>query len=200
MENMEKELRVALKNPVEFEGEAHTEINLNGLYSLTVADAAEVQKRLGNRGDRTALLTPEVSQSYLNELAARAAGLPVEFFENLPIGECRKVRLAVQTFLNQHTEAEGHVLMLAEPYIVDGAEYTSIDLSGVMELTGRDVCAAEREVANAGISASEPSTNIMYCCCIAAKAAGKTTGFFTGMPLREALYIRAAVNDADFFE
>ena len=49
------------------------------------------------------------------------------------------------------------------------------------------------------IRAAEKTLNYYYCCLIASMATGKDVAFFLGLPLAEAVQLRAGVNHTDFF-
>lgn len=49
------------------------------------------------------------------------------------------------------------------------------------------------------IRAAEKTLNYYYCCLIASMATGKDVAFFLGLPLAEAVQLRAGVNHKDFF-
>lgn len=93
----ENKLIVEFKKPFVFEGETYTELNLEGLEELTGADLAKIDRavRKKNADD----LVPEMSLDYALALAARATGLPIEFFKALPLKDCRNVRNKVRSFL-----------------------------------------------------------------------------------------------------
>ena len=50
------------------------------------------------------------------------------------------------------------------------------------------------------IRAIERTSNYYYCCLMASMATGKDVKFFLGLPLCEAMPLKNAVNDKDFFE
>ena len=70
---------IELKKPYVFEDEEYTSIDLSGLDGLTMQDAIDAQKEvIGNGEDQVILYAPEASQAFLDEVAARASGKPVE--------------------------------------------------------------------------------------------------------------------------
>jgi hypothetical protein len=88
MENM-----IELKKPYVFDDEEYKSIDLSGLENLTMQDAIDAQKEVvGNGEDQVILYAPEASQAFLDEVAARASGKPMEFFTGLPLHEAVKVR------------------------------------------------------------------------------------------------------------
>ena len=142
----------------------------------------------------------EISQAFIDAVAARASGKPVEFFNGMPIALCAKVRTMVQTAFVADDEAKGGVVTLDKPYSYGGETVSKIDLSGVEELTSIDISKAENEVLKTGIYSVDMKNFFAYSCARAARATGKPMNFFTGLPLHEAVKVRSAVNAASFFE
>ena len=87
---------VKLAKPYKFDDEEYSEINLSGLDKLTIEDAVLTVKKLTGDGELAAMVMPETSTAYTDELAAKATDLPIEFFKLLPIGASKKVRQMVQ--------------------------------------------------------------------------------------------------------
>lgn len=190
---------IKLAKPYVFEGTEYGEIDLNGLDKLTVQDAIDAQLAL--TGQPGAVILPERSTAYIARLCAKAAGLPIEFFELLPVGAARKVRGAFTEFMTSDADEDtGMVLKLKAPYTYKGKTYKEVDMSGAAELTALDMAHAENELAAAGHVAAEPALDYLYCCLMAARASGMDKEFFTGMPLAEATHIKNAMNSNRFFE
>lgn len=193
---------IELKRPYQFEGVEYTTIDLTGLQKLTMADVIEAQKQLTATGELAATYVLETSTAFAEELAAKAAGQPIEFFELLPIGAGRKVAKAVLEAITHKIEddkSDTHVLSFAAPYVYKGMTYTEVDLARVSELTTMDAKTAENKMAEQGIVAMENTSNYYYMCLIASMATGKDTAFFTGLPLCEAIPLKNMINGG-FFE
>ena len=196
---------VELARPYKFDDTEYTEIDLSGLDKLTIKDAVLIIKKLYNEGEMAAMITPETATAYTDALAAAATKLPVEFFELLPIGASKKVRQTVQASLRNATadddnkDKHSHVMKFGKPYTYKGETYTEIDLSGVTNMTGMNVRQAENRMEEEDIRAAEKTLNYYYCCLIASMATGKDVAFFLGLPLSEAVQLRAEVNHKDFF-
>lgn len=196
---------IELKKPYVFEDEEYASIDLSGLDGLTMQDAIDAQKEvIGSGEDQVILYAPEASQAFLDEVAARASGKPVEFFNAMPIALCSKVRTAVQEAFSVKEQAKDGVVVLDKPYSFKSKAMSEtvseIDLSGVEELTSIDVSKAENEVLKTGIYSVNMKNFFAYSCALAARATGKPMEFFTGLPLHEAVKVRGAVNAASFFE
>lgn len=87
---------IILKKPFDYEGTLYTEIKLD-LDSLTGKDMISAEAEARVMGDRTVML--EASKTYHMIVAAKAAKLPVDFFEQLPAKEFTRVTAHVQNFL-----------------------------------------------------------------------------------------------------
>lgn len=96
-ENDEDTLILKLKKEVTFEGKTYSEINLEGLESLTGADLAKIQRRIKKQYSDD--LFVEMSMEYAFAIAARATSLPAEFFLALPAKDARAVQTKVRSFL-----------------------------------------------------------------------------------------------------
>ncbi|MCM1189801.1 MAG: phage tail assembly protein [bacterium] len=94
----EESLIIMLKKPYPFEGKEYTEIDLSGLEDMTAADMIAVEKQY-DRSYPGVNVMPEVKVGYAMMMAARAAKLPVEFFDGLPQREAMKVKNRVMGFL-----------------------------------------------------------------------------------------------------
>lgn len=192
---------IELKKPYVFDDEELNSIDLTGLENLTMQDAIEAQKAVIGAGeDKIILYAPEASQAFIDEVAARATGRPVEFFNGMPIGLSSRVRSAVQTAFAAKEAARNGLVILDSEYTYDGKTVKEIDLSGVEELTSVDISKAENEVLKTGVYSADMKNFFAYSCALAARATGKPVEFFTKLPLCEGVKIRAAVSAASFFE
>lgn len=112
---------VKLAKPYKFDDEEYSEINLSGLDKLTIEDAVLTVKKLTGDGELAAMVMPETSTAYTDELAAKATDLPIEFFKLLPIGASKKVRQMVQGAITvpaqkDESDTRPHILHLHKPY------------------------------------------------------------------------------------
>lgn len=89
-------MTVIFKKPYTFEKKVYPSIELRGMDDLTAEDLFEASAYNRRRGGDTA--QPEFSAPYLLYLAAKAAGLPVEFMEGLPLREATQVKYAAMGF------------------------------------------------------------------------------------------------------
>lgn len=195
-----REYVVTLKTPYKFEGREYAEIDLTGLERLTVMDAVNAQKALFSAREVATAMVTENTTAFAREMAQKATSLPIEFFRMMPRGADKKIARIIRGFLNEGETTEGHVMKLEKPYFFRGQEYREIDLSNVGNMTSMHESTAENKMAEMGFIPTENSWNYYYACCIASMATGEPEEFFTGLPLKELLKLKNAVNDADFFE
>lgn len=191
---------VSLGKPYVFEGKEYESLDLSGLDKLTVQDAIDAQRRLFDEREMATALMCETTTAFARALAAKATGLPIEFFKLLPRGASRRVMAAVRAHLNVDNTVENHVMTLAKPYQFKGKTYTSVDLNGIADLNSMNESEAENRLARSGIMITDTSVNYLYPCVLASMATGLEEEFFTGLPLCETLKLKNAVNDAGFFE
>lgn len=186
--------------PCTFEGKEYSEIDLTNLDKLTVQDAIDTQRQLFGEQEVAASVLCETTTAFARNIAAKASGLPIEFFKLLPRGAMKRVVVAVRNYLNADGETKNHVMPLELPYHYKGKEYKDIDLNGVADLNSLHESEAENRIARAGFVVTENSTNYLYSCTIASMATGLPEEFFTGLPLYELIKLKNSVNDAGFFE
>ena len=91
-------------------------------------------------------------------------------------------------------------MRLEKPCFFKGKEYREIDLSGIADMNSMQESEAENRMAREGFVVTETSFNYLYACVIASMATGLPEEFFTGLPVCEAVKLKNAVNDGDFFE
>jgi hypothetical protein len=87
---------IKLSKPVKFEDieRSELELDLDGLTGEDLANA-ETQMQLGG----AVAVLADTSKHYLMHVAAKAAGVPVEFIKKLKAADATKVTMAVQLFL-----------------------------------------------------------------------------------------------------
>lgn len=86
------------------------------------------------------------------------------------------------------------IVKLSKPYCFDETTYTEIDLSGLENLTGADLCAAQRNLSSAGSSSVVPETDYIYTLFLAARAAGLPIEFFQGLSAPDAVFVKNMVS------
>ena len=184
----ENQYLLKLNRPYVFEGKEYAEIDL------------AAQRQLFNEREPAAMLLCETTTAFVRILAAKATGLPIEFFKLAPRGVSRRIYGMVMGYMNVDSNTENHIMRLEKPYYFEGKQYTEIDLNGVADLNSLNESAAENRLTRAGFMVTDTSYNYLYACILAGMATGLPEEFFTGLPLYEVLKIKNAVNDAGFFE
>ncbi len=97
MEDKKNLYVIELKTPVTYEGKQYKEIDLSGLENIRAVDMIEVNRKLAREGNVDFL--QENSMEYAFNIANRASGIPIEFFEQLRPGAAMQVKRCVVSFL-----------------------------------------------------------------------------------------------------
>lgn len=92
----DEDLVIRFDAPYRFEGKTYTGIDLSGLRELRAKDIWKLNRAYRSSGNIP--LLQEMDNEYTARVAARAAGLPIEFFEGMPLPEAIKVRTMVSGF------------------------------------------------------------------------------------------------------
>lgn len=197
----EREDVITLATPYLFEGKEYTEIDMGKLRELTIQDAVDAQRELFNEQEVAASVLCETTTAFARKLAARATGLPIEFFKLAPRRVSKRVTASAQAILRvDDSMTANHVMRLNRPYHFKGQVYTEVDLNGVADLNSLHESEAENRIVRAGFMVTETTFNYLFACVLASMATGLPEEFFTGLPLDEVLKVKNAVNDAGFFE
>ena len=175
---------IELSNSYVFEGKEYKEVDLRGLEELTVKDAVDAQTQLFNEREVAASVLTETTTAFARLIAAKATGLPVEFFKLAPRRISKRVTGTVQAYLNAENKSMNHIMVFEKPYAFNGAEYTEIDLNGLADMTSMNESEAENRLVRAGIMVTETSYNYLFACILAGMATGQPEAFFTGLPLK----------------
>lgn len=90
-------------------------------------------------------------------------------------------------------EENKYLIKFKKPYVFEGVEHNEVDLSGLEDLTARDLSSAEKVIAAEGqmVAMSEMTTS--YACVICATAAQKPVEFFKNLPAKEAIKVKNLV-------
>ena len=123
----ENQYLLKLNRPYVFEGKEYAEIDLAGLDKLTVQDAINAQRQLFNEREPAAMLLCETTTAFVRILAAKATGLPIEFFKLAPRSVSRRIYGMVMGYMNVDSNTENHIMRLEKPYYFEGKQYTEIE-------------------------------------------------------------------------
>lgn len=94
----EESLVIRFGKPYLFEGKEYTELDLTCLEDMTAADMIAVENQYERKHPGINVM-PEIRVGYTMMMAARAAKLPLEFFDRLPQKEAVKVKNRIMGFL-----------------------------------------------------------------------------------------------------
>ena len=88
-------------------------------------------------------------------------------------------------------------LELYDPFLYDGVEIREIDLVGIFDLVGLDMCELDRQMVVLGYTGSRPELTRQYAMLVAAKVNHKPQDFCNRMKSRDTVRLREMV--AAFF-
>ena len=90
------DLYVKFNKPFKFEEENYEGVDLSGLENLTAKDLTEIEKKYFRMGVTS--FSPENTSTYARMVAQKTSGLPIEFFEQLPVKDTIKIKNVVTGF------------------------------------------------------------------------------------------------------
>ena len=97
----------------------------------------------------------------------------------------------------EDTELEDLVLRFGKPYKFGGQEYTEVDLSGLEDVTAGVLENVGKIAAkkNPGMNPALQEMSLTFCTCLAQRVAKLPLEFFTGLPAKEAIKLKALVTN-----
>lgn len=97
----------------------------------------------------------------------------------------------------EDTELEDLVLRFGKPYKFGGQEYTEVDLSGLEDVTAGMLENVGKIAAkkNPGMNPALQEMSLTFCTCLAQRVAKLPLEFFTGLPAKEAIKLKALVTN-----
>ena len=95
------------------------------------------------------------------------------------------------------TEPEDLALRFAKPYKFGGMEYTEVDLSGLEDVTAGVLENVGKIVAkkNPGMNPALQEMSLTFCTYLAQRVAKLPLEFFTGLPAKEAIKLKALITN-----
>lgn len=95
------------------------------------------------------------------------------------------------------TEPEDLILRFAKPYKFGGMEYTEVDLSGLEDVTAGVLESVGKIVAkkNPGMNPALQEMSLTFCIYLAQRVAKLPLDFFTGLPSKEGIKLKAMVTN-----
>ena len=97
----------------------------------------------------------------------------------------------------EDTELEDLVLRFGKPYKFGGQEYTEVDLSGLEDVTAGMLENVGKIAAkkNPGMNPALQEMSLTFCTYLAQRVAKLPLEFFTGLPAKEAIKLKALVTN-----
>lgn len=92
------------------------------------------------------------------------------------------------------------VVTFGKPYFFENKEYTSIDLSGLDNLTAENMIAADKYLATNGVFTPMPEMSMEYSLFIASVATGLPIEFFRHLPPKDAIKVKNRVTNFFYAE
>ncbi len=96
VESDDMDMYVKFSKPYVFEDDTYDGINMSCLENLTTDDLTEIEKKFYKQG--IASFNPENTAVYAKIVAWKATGLPIEFFNQLPVRDMLKIKSRVVNF------------------------------------------------------------------------------------------------------
>ena len=95
------------------------------------------------------------------------------------------------------TKSEDLVLRFNKPYKFGGVEYTEVDLSGLEDVTAGILESVGKIVSkkNPGMNPALQEMSMTFCTYLAQRVAKRPMEFFTGLPAKEAIKLKALVTN-----
>lgn len=90
------DMYVEFSKPYVFEDDTYRGLDMSCLEELTTDDLTEIEKKFYKQG--IASFNPENTATYAKIVAWKATGLPIEFFNQLPIKDMMKIKSRVVNF------------------------------------------------------------------------------------------------------
>lgn len=96
----------------------------------------------------------------------------------------------------QEADADNdYVIKFKKPYNFEGEIFNEIDLSGLEDMSARDMIQAQRIMEKSGSINVLPEMSLEYACIFASRATGYPVEFFQGLPSKEAIKLKNKVTN-----
>lgn len=92
------------------------------------------------------------------------------------------------------TEENDLIVVFKRPFTYEGETYTEVDLTGVENMTGAQLCAAQRMYSKTGSVAMSPELDPNYSCIVAHMVTKLPVEFFKALPAKELGKIKRAIS------
>lgn len=95
----------------------------------------------------------------------------------------------------QEDEENEYLIIFKKPFVWEDETYDRIDLSGIEDLSARDMIQAQRTMEKSGSINVLPEMSLEYACIFASKATKKPVEFFQALPPKEAIKVKNKVTN-----
>lgn len=109
--------------------------------------------------------------------------------------EQREITTAAAEPQAQEAEENKYIIKFRKPFIFEDETYKEIDLSGLEDLSARDMIQAQRTMERSGSINVLPEMSLEYACIFASKATKMPVEFFQSLPPKEAIKVKNKVTN-----
>lgn len=109
--------------------------------------------------------------------------------------EQREITAAAAEPQAQEAEENKYIIKFRKPFIFEDETYKEIDLSGLEDLSARDMIQAQRTMERSGSINVLPEMSLEYACIFASKATKMPVEFFQSLPPKEAIKVKNKVTN-----
>lgn len=95
----------------------------------------------------------------------------------------------------QEPEENKYLIKFHKPFVFEDETYTEIDLSGLEDMSARDMIQAQRTMERSGSINVLPEMSLEYACIFASKATKMPVEFFQALPPKEAIKVKNKVTN-----
>ena len=106
--------------------------------------------------------------------------------------EQKEITKAAET---QKQEENKYLIKFRKPFIFEDETYKEIDLSGLEDLSAKDMIQAQRTMERSGSINVLPEMSLEYACIFASKATKIPVEFFQALPPKEAIKVKNKVTN-----
>lgn len=95
----------------------------------------------------------------------------------------------------EEQEENKYLIKFRKPFVWEDNTYTEIDLSGLEDMSARDMIQAQRTMERSGSINVLPEMSLEYACIFASKATKMPVEFFQSLPPKEAIKVKNKVTN-----
>ena len=95
----------------------------------------------------------------------------------------------------EQEEENKYLIKFRKPFIWEDNTYTEIDMSGLEDLSAKDMIQAQRTMERSGSINILPEMSLEYACIFASKATKMPVEFFQALPPKEAIKVKNKVTN-----